>query len=385
MKLLIGGDEFGWGSVGILAAILSELRVLDPRLDLVGIDTNSGRSVLEKEGVHTWISSESDEADFDVALDSLQPHTALIALNARLASRLVDRGIRVVYVDTMPFIWGANDFLPVDVAIYCAQRFGSASLRHASPLESAHNLQWVGGIVGRLPTPLADVPSESPVVALGGLQSPASTDSSVRAYLSTAVVPALTSILANGTDEVEVVGNVRKDTLLEELPSALRPRVSVSRYGHDDFLRRVARSPFVATSPGLTTILELGRLGVPAFVLPAQNYTQLRFAMELDRVCVEPSVVGWPADVAHPPALDYLLDTQGEDAAVRHLYHSIAQAAAAADLPKFQREMARSVEVVLTNVLQTRSTLSPMNSLLGDRGAHDVAAQVLDLSQSAPK
>ena len=371
----IAGDEFGWGSVGILAAILSELAIACPSVAVKGIETASGRHVLASSGVSSWFDADEDDVAFRRHLDAEDIEVIVVALNARLANRLTRLGKSVIYVDTMPFIWGPNDFLPLDVAAYCAQRFGSAVLPAVSPVLQASNLIWVDGIVG--PVPKWDGPSSEKVavIALGGLQSPASSAESVRAYIDLAVLPAVTALMTAHVQRVRILGNVDAGLVDEMLCGDFSGRVSTERHDRQGFLSAIKGANLVACSPGLTTILEVGAMQVPAFVLPPQNYTQLRFAEEVARLTHDRSVVSWPTSVLRPQDLHVLHIAQGEDAAVRELYRRVTLASTAGR-ERVHGELAVAMRRCIYATYADASTLSAMNASIGDRGAAEVAGLV---------
>jgi len=98
-----------------------------------------------------------------------------------------------------------------------------------------------------------------------------------------------------GSDQIVVCGNLQDADLWcstgMTLPITTGPR------SHRGFMDLLATADVLVTSPGLTTLLEAGALGVPTVCLPPRNLTQIfngdRFARSVGDQCR----IRWPADV----------------------------------------------------------------------------------------
>lgn len=372
-RVLVAGDEFGWGSAGILSGIARSLRMRAPGITMLGLDTKISRRVLASAGIEYWTDTDgwTDQELQDWAADNDVQH-AVVVLNADLASRLCRAGIYVVYVDTLAFIWGEHDPLPTGVPIYCAQKFGAAELPRHSRLTGLPALKWVDGIVGAIPEPTrAD--SGRPLIAVGGLQSPASYPGSVDAYISTAVEPMLCALRDDGWGPVDIAGNTgsaRASTL-----ERLREKYDVSflTLPREEFLERATAAPLLATSPGLTTLLEFGSLAKPTIVLPPQNLTHTWFSERVASICGTETVLSWGDRTLDADVLLELQRCKGEDVAVRMIYETIVRSSEDSDAFAYLKAAARSAIHAAT---VNPTAMLPFVCSIGSSGADQVAEMV---------
>lgn len=374
-RILVAGDEFGWGSAGILSGIVRSLQQRAPGISMVGMDTKISRRVLSSAGIECWVSTDgwTREKLQGWAYTEGVKH-AVVVLNAELAKRLSQAGVYVIYVDTLAFIWGEHDPLPTGVPVYCAQRFGAATLPRFSPLNGLSTLRWVDGIVGDIPEPtVAD--SGRPLVALGGLQSPASYPGSVDAYASIVVESMLEALRKEGWESVDVAGNlgsVRHSTL-ERLREAYG--ASFLSLPREKFLERAARAPLLATSPGLTTLLEFGSLEKPTVVLPPQNLTHAWFSEQVAGMCGADAVVSWGDPDLNSGKLLKLQREKGEDAAVRLIYERIG---ARAKDPRAVSYLEGAAQSAIRAALADPTSMLAFVGNIGSSGADEIASIIID-------
>ncbi len=374
-RLAIAGDGFGWGSVGLLAALMHVIRLRHKDLTFVGLDTDIGRPVLGRQAVEKWIhTSTLDDHGLARVLEQQGVRAAVVVLNALLASRLESIGCPVVYVDTMPFLWTEHEFIPRNATRYCAQ-LCSALPRPCWPvLRGIEALRWVGGIVG--PTPRiasARVPGKA-VLTVGGLQSPVSTTGSVSAYLQLVLNPVLRAFRDRGFHHVVVAGNLEVHQLPIDVEAAHGLTLTGGRMERDEFVRELSSADMIATSPGLTTMLEISAMGQRAIILPPQNLSQMMFASEVANLVDSRIVLSWPSIVMDQNVIVRERE-RGEEAAIQAIYNHITAASAA--WPKGLPQLVDDSIAALAYASALEITLAPLGAAFGNGGAGDVV-DVLD-------
>ncbi|GHF55236.1 hypothetical protein GCM10010218_40830 [Streptomyces mashuensis] len=341
VAVALAGAEFGWGSSGKLSAVLSALRDRSPvALRFVGLASGLGRPVLAERSDIAWYdlpgSAEGRRAALGEIVRSQGVRAALVVLDGPLAMDLEAAGVPTVFVDSLPFLWTEGDraALPLDVTVYCAQRSTELPPECRDVLASVRSLRWVEAVVAtagdapapRLAPPAAVRPWRRALVSLGGLRAPRLADWT--GYPRVVVPAALQALAAQGVREAHLAGNVPPGLLagFVERPPL---RVTAGPLPHGAFLAEMASCDVLLASPGLTTLLEAGRLGVPTVCLPPQNLSQIFNGRAHSRAVGADVRVPWPDDVFREE--DALaLRAKGEEHALEHVYAGIGEAAARA-------------------------------------------------------
>ncbi len=122
-SLAVAGDSFGWGSAGLLAAVLDAISQRGKgHTRFLGLDTDIGRPVLREYAVHNWAdASELTDDELGNLLTRHSVEAAVVVLNAELAIRLERVGCPVICVDSIPFAWTEHEHIPQTLSRYCAQ------------------------------------------------------------------------------------------------------------------------------------------------------------------------------------------------------------------------------------------------------------------------
>ncbi|MGG2462029.1 hydroxymethylcytosylglucuronate/cytosylglucuronate synthase [Streptomyces sp. RGM 3693] len=343
----VAGVEFGWGSSGKLSALLTALCERSERpLRFVGLASGLGRPLLAGQGIERWYDLPATAGPARAAVAEVvrdeRVRAALVVLDGAAAKALEDAGVPTVFVDSLPFLWteGDRDTLPLEVSAYCAQRCPELPDACRSVLGSVRDLRWVEAVIGSAgPVPArarrsAPRPGGKALVNLGGLRAPGLADWT--RYPGIVVPAVLAALAAYGASEVHVAGNLPRE-LVERLAAGMfhvkpetgpvgRPMtVTAGALPHGEFLARLADCEVLLTSPGLTTLLEAGSLGVPTVCLPPQNLSQIFNGRFHSRAVGADVRVVWPSTVfAEETAM--ALRSGGEDAALRVVYDGIAAA-----------------------------------------------------------
>lgn len=366
--IVVAGVDFGWGSAGKLDAILGELRRSgDVRVVVLG--TRLGRPVLSATPVEVWYEEwPSGDDELRQMLEEHAIAAGLVVLDPQAADRLESANIPTVYVDSIPYLWTPADHLPTDVTVYCAQRLGPLPAPAREALLRVSNLTWIEAVVSqgkrrRSSTGLA-------VVNLGGLHSPTHAAGNPD-YLALVVPAALRALQDAGFDRIEVCGNLRDGDLRRS--SRATPLVTTGPRSHGEFTDLLAAAEVVVTSPGLTTLLEAGTLGVPTVCLPPQNLSQIFNGDRFARTVGEECRIRWPVDVLDPGALEQArLD--GEEAGLAF----IAAALRGHEPEALEPRLHRAVAGALASARGRRDWHALANAA-GGSGARHVASMVREL------
>ncbi|MER7668096.1 hydroxymethylcytosylglucuronate/cytosylglucuronate synthase [Kitasatospora sp. NPDC096128] len=329
----VAGVEFGWGSSGKLSAVLSALRARGgERLRFIGLASGLGRPVLAEQPVERWFDLPEEQSNRELSriVHAQRVRAALVVLNGALANALRACGVPVVFVDSLPFLRtdGDRPDLPLDAEVYCAQRCVELPSEGARVLAGARRLRWVdaviddGGVVrSRTPTPHP----RRALLNLGGLRAPHLTDWA--SYPQLVLPAALEALTASGVTEVHIAGNLPAWLAAHLMDSCTHPPVTaVGALPHKEFLRRLAECDVLLTSPGLTTLLEAGRLGTPTLCLPPQNLGQI-FSGRFHSQALGADVrLRWPREVFdEEEALALRVHSEGK--ALDLIYGGISRAA----------------------------------------------------------
>ncbi|MGW1992110.1 hydroxymethylcytosylglucuronate/cytosylglucuronate synthase [Embleya sp. NPDC001921] len=391
--VVVSGVEFGWGSTGKLGAILSAARERSTEpLRFVGLASELGRPVLSEHAIDRWYDLPDTEEDVPATLDAItrseRAAAAVVVLDGALAKTLEASGVPTVFVDSLPFLWTEGDraALPLDATAYCAQKCVELPPECRDVLASVRALRWVEAVVGAPSAAEPSAPAAGPyrtaLVSLGGLRAPRLADWT--AYPRIVVPAVLEALAAYGIHEVHVAGNLPADLAGRLVDASIAPpRVSTGALAHGEFLDRVAGCDVLLTSPGLTTLLEAGRLRVPTICLPPQNLSQIFNGRFHSRAIGAETRIAWPKGVfTEEEALS--LRTCGEDHALELIYAAIA--AVAAD-PDGRRTTATLRDDILTALRGPAdgTDWGALTATVGVDGAAQVADALLAILPGAPR
>ena len=198
---------------------------------------------------------------------------AIVVLKNKMARILKEIGVRVVYVDSLPFMWSEQDALegkvPYNVDCYCAQKTLELNELSNRIFSKVKNLVWVNPIVNVGIRDLKGIEAEQKYVLIniGGLHSP-TTDG--LDYIDVVVKPLIE--IMNDKKIYITTSSKSKKILIDYLKQY--SNVFVETFEQDKFFAYVKKSDIFFTSPGLTTILESSLIKKEAIFLPPQNISQ---------------------------------------------------------------------------------------------------------------
>ena len=302
MRILACAVGFGLGPSGKLCSIIDnnkdyEWYACGDELDL---------SVYEKNPFidRCW-SRERDKLYTFIKTYSLQ--YAVNVLDPELAIMMEEMGVRVLYIDSLSFMWTQADLIPDTVWAYCSQKYPGYTLNPV--LNSVKNHFWVDPIV---PVYKATHKGEYIVVNFGGLHSPFGNGEE---YFKL-IMEGMMDILSQNTVYITGGRNV------VELSQKLYPQFCSGTYSHVKFLELVSGASLFLTSPGLTTVYETCRMNIKTIILPPQNLSQFYNTGVANGICREVKTLDWNYKMLTMQALKRFNNCPEEET-VKYIYKQI--------------------------------------------------------------
>lgn len=189
-------------------------------------------------------------------------------LSARFAA---ERGLPMVQIDSLFWMWEqiAEEILGSE--IYFIQDFEGVSEQMKKFSGRIRNPFLVGPIVKEVPTGVSK--KNKLLINLGGMES-ASIKVGVNTEYPYTIMRLINDVLAKGHNFDEIVCAGNRDILEEMKKRIPNGAIHYQFFEHDEFLRQIAESRLIISSPGLTTAFEVFNSGIPVFFIPPQNYSQ---------------------------------------------------------------------------------------------------------------
>ena len=265
-NILVATSCFGLGPVGKLNAII-ESAVNKYNWYASGEQFDIG---IFKSNVFRDCCFSLDKIEVKNFVDKYKIKYAVVVLKNKMARLLKEIGVKVVYVDSLPFMWTEKDALegkvPYNVDVYCAQKTIELSDASKNIFSQVENLVWINPIVN------SNVKNDNRyndfiILNVGGLHSP-NTDG--LDYINAVVVPIIKRfknkkiLLTTSTKSVSLLRNYLKEY----------KNVVVKNLKQEQFSNYVKETKIFITSPGLTTILESCTNRSSVIFLPPQNISQ---------------------------------------------------------------------------------------------------------------
>lgn len=302
MRILACAVGFGLGPGGKLCSVVEknkhyEWYACGDELDLSVYDSNPFLDVC-------WTR---DRKELYAFIKKYDIYFAVNVLDPEMATLLEEFGLRVLYIDSLSFMWTGADYIPNNVYAYCAQKYPDYKLNPA--LASIKNYIWVEPII---PEFTKTNQEDYIVLNFGGLYSPFGDGIE---YFKL-IMDSLTEIL--GDKKVYISGGKN----VVELIQRNYPQYCCKTYSHLEFLKLVSGAALFFTSPGLTTIYETSGMDIKTIILPPQNLSQFYNISVARDICKEVKVLDWRCDSLSMKALGQFKD-EPEEKAVLYIYQQI--------------------------------------------------------------
>lgn len=198
---------------------------------------------------------------------------AIVVLKNKMARTLKELGIKVVYVDSLPFMWSEKDAkegkVPYNVDVYCAQKTLELSEQSNKIFSKVNNLVWVNPIINFEINNILEKKelNDYILINVGGLHSP-NTDGID--YIDIIIKPILSLL---NTERIIITTSSASNKVLKQYLCDYK-NVKIETLTQLDFLSYIKSCKTFMTSPGLTTILESSCVKDKVIFLPPQNISQ---------------------------------------------------------------------------------------------------------------
>lgn len=213
-----------------------------------------------------------DKTEIKKFIDKYNIKYALVVLKNKMARLLLELGVKVIYVDSLPFMWSIEDAktgkIPYNVDCYCAQKTIELSKQSNNLFADVKNLVWVNPIINTNNNNLDNDESEEFIlINIGGLHSPTTDGFDYVEVVVKSIVDFYRHIKVIITTSSKASCELVK--YFQEYSN-----VSIKVLTQKDFLGYIKNSKIFFTSPGLTTMLESRCVVDKVIFLPPQNISQ---------------------------------------------------------------------------------------------------------------
>ena len=320
-NIIIGTNNFGLGPVGKVSSIVTGLSdeynffACGNEFDLNIFNNGTFKDTLfskDKEKISNFV--EKYNIDY-----------AIVVLDVELATILMNLNVKVIFVDSLPFMWTQADIdeglLPLDATVYCAQKCCNLTDASKKVLAQVKNLKWINPIQSKFEKKYRPYKEEYIHINVGGLHSPIGNGES---YIKTVIIPLLK--IFKSEKIIITCGTTAKISILNELKNeGIDSRnIKVETLQQKDFISSINNAKLFLTSPGLTTIYETESLHKPTIILPPQNLSQFYNIEYAKKILDKYKTINWDTQKLN---LDYLQSIlpKGETYVVDKIYEFITE------------------------------------------------------------
>lgn len=214
-----------------------------------------------------------DKDEIKKFIDKYNIKYALVVLKNKMARLLLELNVKVIYVDSLPFLWSVADAktgkIPYDVDCYCAQKTIELSNESNKLFSNVKNLVWINPIINinrnNLNNNLEN--EEFILINIGGLHSPTTSGLDYVDIVLKSIVNIYSNIKIIITTSSEA--SIDLNEYFKEYKNVI-----IKNLNQNDFFEHIKKAKIFFTSPGLTTILESRSIVNKVIFLPPQNISQ---------------------------------------------------------------------------------------------------------------
>jgi len=270
-NILVATSCFGLGPVGKLNSIIETAK---EEFNWYASGEKFDFNILDTPNVFKDTCFTLDKEEIRKFVKKNNIKYAIVVLKNKMAHILKELNVKVVYVDSLPFMWSEDDAnggkIPYEVDCYCAQKTLELSEKSKNFFSKVENLYWVNPIVNIEKfknITEQEIKKDYVLINLGGLHSP-NTDG--MDYVDVVLIPLL-ELLKN--KKVYITTSSSSKQVLKEYLYKFK-NVEVLTLEQNLFLKYIKDCELFFTSPGLTTIIESSILRDNAIFMPPQNISQ---------------------------------------------------------------------------------------------------------------
>lgn len=320
-NIIIGTNNFGLGPVGKVSSIVTGL---SDEYSFFACGNEFDLNIF-KDGTFKDTLFSKDKEKIANFIKKHKINYAIVVLDVELATILMDLNVKVIFVDSLPFMWTQADIdeglLPLDATVYCAQKCCNLTEASKKVLAQVKNLKWINPIQSKFEKKYRPYKEEYIHINVGGLHSPIGNGES---YIKTVIIPLLK--IFKSEKIIITCGTTAKISILNELKNeGIDSRnIKVETLQQKDFISSINNAKLFLTSPGLTTIYETESLHKPTIILPPQNLSQFYNIEYAKKILDEYKTINWDTQKLN---LDYLqcILPKGETYVVDKIYEFITE------------------------------------------------------------
>ena len=320
-NIIIGTNNFGLGPVGKVSSIVTGL---SDEYSFFACGNEFDLNIF-KDGMFKDTLFSKDKEKIANFIKKHKINYAIVVLDVELATILMDLNVKVIFVDSLPFMWTQADIdeglLPLDATVYCAQKCCNLTDASKNVLAQVKNLKWINPIQSKFEKKYRPYKEEYIHINVGGLHSPIGNGES---YIKTVIIPLLN--IFKSEKIIITCGTTAKISILNELKNeGIDSRnIKVETLQQKDFISSINNAKLFLTSPGLTTIYETESLHKLTIILPPQNLSQFYNIEYAKKILDEYKTINWDTQKLN---LDYLQSIlpKGETYVVDKIYEFITE------------------------------------------------------------
>ena len=320
-NIIIGTNNFGLGPVGKVSSIVTGL---SDEYNFFACGNEFDLNIFNN-GIFKDTLFSKDKEKISNFVEKYNIDYAIVVLDVELATILMNLNVKVIFVDSLPFMWTQADIdeglLPLDATVYCAQKCCNLTEASKKVLAQVKNLKWINPIQSKLEKKYRPYEEDYIHINVGGLHSPIGNGES---YIKTVIIPLLK--IFKSEKIIITCGTTAKISILNELKNeGIDSRnIKVETLQQKDFISSINNAKLFLTSPGLTTIYETESLHKPTIILPPQNLSQFYNIEYAKKILDEYKTINWDTQKLN---LDYLQSIlpKGETYVVDKIYEFITE------------------------------------------------------------
>lgn len=323
MNILVSAMNFGLGPVGKLSSIVNYVNTRRDNINWYSCGDRFDVSIFEKNIFKDHCDERENEA-VDEYIKKYNIKFAIVVLDFELAEYLEKIGVKVFYVDSLPFMWSEADPIPLNASYYFAQKCVNMNERANKVISKVKNLVWVNPIIPCIEEDNSFDKEYDVVINLGGMDSPFGDG---KEYINTILVNIINALKEFYLPSKILVtcGSKAKENIKNILKDANIVNIAVDTLIQSQFAEVVKNCKLFLTSPGMTTIYETCSYNKDTIILPPQNLSQFYNIEFSKRLIKNLKTIEWNREDLSFSYLEKYFDL-GEDELVKLIYTNISRA-----------------------------------------------------------
>jgi hypothetical protein len=286
--VVLDAAPFCYGPISTLMAVVDHLRRQELELVLLASGTAAEFAGAGWEGIRVVPCNTEDLEDLRRVEPLLRECSVFVSnTNPPSAQFAASLGCRVVYIDTLFWMWDHIDPAIAHAALYLVQDFPGVQENRQRIGKDIRNFEVVGPLIADGPTLPQAARENTCVISFGGMESSLTVPGQTNRYPWV-----ITRLLVEAFERVAPFDRYLfcgRDWVMSSLAEQWGgPRREFRFVPHRELLGALSRCRLLLLSPGLTGAYEAMSLRTPTCLLLPQNYSQ---QLQADTFLKQP---GWP-------------------------------------------------------------------------------------------